>query len=158
MFRELNVQEKSRAWKECFLGGAICLCVVQAIFICLWPVFISAGLLHNFGMMMRLPTTNFSPSDIIFLRTMASVSAFLFLGPVLVLFPKRLWVSLFGLGPPWVTMAELSLISPSYLGGFVARLGNGSAFIAIGLIEWCVCIGLIYFLRRCGVFHIRSAV
>ena len=157
MFRELNIQEKSRTWKECCLGGAICLCIVQAIFICLWPVFISAGLLHNFGMMIRLPTPSFSPSDIIFLRTMASVSAFLFLGPVLVLFPKRLWVSLFGLGPPWVTMAVVGFISPSFSGGLLARVENGSAFIAIGLSEWCVCIGLIYFMRRCGVFQMQVA-
>ena len=154
MFRRLSVQEKPGFWKECFLSGSVCLLIVQIIFTWLWPVLISAGMPHNFGMMMRLPSTKFSLTDVLFLRAMASASAFFILGPALVFFRIRSGVSLLGLGTPWVLMAGFGFMSPSFPGGLTARLWNGSVFVAIGLIEWIVCVGVFYVLRRLGAFQI----
>ena len=151
MFRRLSVQEKRRCWSECLLGGSVCLLIVQIIFTYLWPACTSAGLPLNFGMMMPLPSTRFSPGDIIFLRSMASGSAFFFLGPALVLLRNHLWVSLFALGPPWGLMAGFSLMSPTFPGGLASRLLNIVAFVGIGLMEWAGCVGIFYLLRRMGV-------
>lgn len=149
MFRQVSVQEKTRLWQEGVLSEILCVFTVQVIFIWLWPALTAAGVPRNFGMMMPLPSPAFSPSDTAFLRTIASVNAFFILGPALVLCPLRYWwVSLLGLGLPWGLMATFGLISPSFPGGLAARLLNGSEFLAIGLVEWGACFGILHFLCR----------
>lgn len=142
------MREKNQIWLACFLGGLMCLLVAQAVFIFLWPAFVGAGLLHNFGMMMPSPTTQFSPSEVLFLRMLASGSALMILGPTLLLFPRHLWVSLFGLALPWALMSGFGMLSPTFPGGLLARLLNAGAFIGLGLIEWNVCAGICWLLRQ----------
>lgn len=149
----MSFKEKQRLYVTCLVGGMICLLVVQIIFSGIWPRAVASGWVRNFGMLMPLPNTTFSPADTLILRVMASGSALIILEPTLLLFPRRLWISLFGLILPWALMAALSIESPTFPGGLLARLLNAGAFISLGLIEWAVCMGLCGLLRRLPFFR-----
>ncbi len=147
------MQKRNHIWLACFLGGLMCLLIAQGIFTFLWPVFVAVGLVRNFGMLMPLPNTAFSPADTRVLRVMASGSALFILGPTLLLFPRHLWVSLFGLAVPWGIMAGFGMMSPNFPGGFFDRLFNGGIFIALGLMEWAVCVGIRWLLWQLPFFR-----
>ena len=144
---------KAKRYAACLVGGLLCLLVVQVVFAGVWPRAASGGWVRNFGMLMPLPNTAFSPANTRVLRVMASGSALLILGPALVVFPRRLWVSLFGLAVPWGIMAGFGMMSPNFPGGLLARLFNAGAFITLGLIEWAICVSICGLLRRLPFFR-----
>lgn len=130
----------------------------MAVLVCgtLLPVLATAGVIKNWGLH---PSSGlFDQRSLTLFSALAVAAAGVVLGPLLVLAANRPWVSLFGLGYPWIIMvggALLLTISPGpWYQGIVSSLG----FLAGALAEWALAAGLFYLLRRVGLFRAQPVL